>query len=189
MAIFLRFLGVKQTVAATAAAVSTRHPRSREKTFEAAGLSSLLPKPKSGRPAKLPPTVVGWIAATMVRLGALSPSLICQRLAKEYHLTLCHKTIRKVIMDYRLSVLLLKTSQEESVGRTFFGGLWLLLPCVLKTIPTFLGRTTREVFVTLIATSLLGITRRFHFRDVHAVGLATLGGTPQLLDGSTVRNR
>ncbi len=189
MAIFLCSLGVTQATAAASSCVSTRYLRSRQQAFEANGLAGILPKPKSGRPPKLTPNVIGWISALVARLGSLSPGLICQRLAEEHHVKLCQKSIGKVIADYHLSDLLPQKSQEEVIGRTFWAGVWLLVPFLLEVMPKVIGPRTRQLFLTLMAMALVGIKRRFHLRDVHDVGLATLSGTPELLDGSTLRNR
>jgi hypothetical protein len=86
----------------------------------------------------------------------------------------------------------------QIVGRTRFGGLWLLLPLLLASswwakAPRLLHfahshrLTIRQWLLTVLAACICGLKRLYHLSDVYDVGLALFTGRRQVIDQSTAQ--
>lgn len=86
----------------------------------------------------------------------------------------------------------------QIVGRTRFGGLWLLLPLLLvsswwakaQTLLHF-GHSHRltisQWLLTVLAACICGLKRLYHLNDVYDVGFALFTGRRQVMDQSTAQ--
>lgn len=86
----------------------------------------------------------------------------------------------------------------QTVGRTRFGGLWLLLPFLLASswwakasvLLHFAHShrlTIRQWLLTVLAACICGLKRLYHLSDVYDVGFALFTGRRQVMDQSTAQ--
>ena len=86
----------------------------------------------------------------------------------------------------------------QIVGRTRFGGLWLLLPLLLASswwakAPRLLHfahshrLTIGQWLLTVLAACICGLKRLYHLSDVYDVGFALFTGRRQVMDQSTAQ--
>ena len=84
------------------------------------------------------------------------------------------------------------------VGRTRFGGLWLLLPLLLASswwskasrLLHFAHShrlTIRQWLLTVLAACICGLKRLYHLSDVYDVGFAPFTGRHKVMDQSTAQ--